>query len=124
MRWGQNNTSRLSGSPALSPRSSRGFVPVRAYRTFFGRDSESENVVPHHPLPNERASSPFVVAGLHVIVTKLQRESLFAVQVLFIDKTTLNVGPNSTLVIDRFVAHTRFSALAACRSRRSAARAG
>jgi tetratricopeptide (TPR) repeat protein len=30
MRWGQNNTSRLSRSPALSARSSRGFVPVLA----------------------------------------------------------------------------------------------
>jgi tetratricopeptide (TPR) repeat protein len=30
MRWGQNNTSRLSRSPALSARFSRGFVPVLA----------------------------------------------------------------------------------------------
>jgi hypothetical protein len=30
MRWGMNNTSRLSRSPALSARSSRGFVPVLA----------------------------------------------------------------------------------------------
>ena len=108
---------------------------------------------------------------------KIQTTATGSVQVLFIDKTTLNVGPNSTLVIDRFVynpattkgelalslgkgvirvvggvathsegatirtpvaaiglrggiaiishsaptAHMRFSALAACRSRRSAA---
>jgi len=30
MRWGKNNTSRLSRSPALSAHSSRGFVPVLA----------------------------------------------------------------------------------------------
>ena len=34
---------------------------------------------------------------------KIQTTSTGSVQVLFIDKTTLNVGPNSTLVIDRFV---------------------
>jgi hypothetical protein len=34
---------------------------------------------------------------------KIQTTASGSVQVLFIDKTTLNVGPNSTLVIDRFV---------------------
>src|SRR3984957_645097 len=34
---------------------------------------------------------------------KIQTSASGSVQVLFIDKTTLNVGPNSTLVIDRFV---------------------
>jgi FecR protein len=34
---------------------------------------------------------------------KIQTTATGSVQVLFIDKTTLNVGPNSTLVIDRFV---------------------
>src|ERR1700729_2158592 len=34
---------------------------------------------------------------------KIQTTGTGSVQVLFIDKTTLNVGPNSTLVIDRFV---------------------
>ncbi len=34
---------------------------------------------------------------------KIQTSGSGSVQVLFIDKTTLNVGPNSTLVIDRFV---------------------
>ncbi len=34
---------------------------------------------------------------------KIQTSATGSVQVLFIDKTTLNVGPNSTLVIDRFV---------------------
>ena len=34
---------------------------------------------------------------------KIETTRTGSVQVLFIDKTTLNVGPNSTLVIDRFV---------------------
>ena len=34
---------------------------------------------------------------------KIQTSATGSVQVLFIDKTTLNVGPNSTLIIDRFV---------------------
>ena len=34
---------------------------------------------------------------------KIQTSATGSVQVLFIDKTTLNVGPGSTLVIDRFV---------------------
>ena len=34
---------------------------------------------------------------------KIQTTATGSVQVLFIDKTTLNVGPNSSLVIDRFV---------------------
>ena len=34
---------------------------------------------------------------------KIQTTATGSVQVLLIDKTTLNVGPNSTLVIDRFV---------------------
>src|SRR6516225_11323733 len=34
---------------------------------------------------------------------KIQTSATGSVQVLFIDKTTLNVGPNSTMVIDRFV---------------------
>src|ERR1700691_5293608 len=34
---------------------------------------------------------------------KIQTTATGSVQALFIDKTTLNVGPNSTLVIDRFV---------------------
>ena len=34
---------------------------------------------------------------------KIQTTATGSVQVLFIDKTTLNVGPNSTLSIDRFV---------------------
>ncbi len=34
---------------------------------------------------------------------KIQTTGTGSVQVLFIDKTTLNVGPNSSLVIDRFV---------------------
>jgi hypothetical protein len=34
---------------------------------------------------------------------KIQTTGTGSVQVLFIDKTTLNVGPNSTLLIDRFV---------------------
>ncbi len=34
---------------------------------------------------------------------KIQTTGSGSVQVLFIDKTTLNVGPNSSLVIDRFV---------------------
>src|ERR1700693_1706476 len=34
---------------------------------------------------------------------KIQTTASGSVQVLFIDKTTLNVGPNSSLVIDRFV---------------------
>jgi hypothetical protein len=34
---------------------------------------------------------------------KIQTTATGSVQVLLVDKTTLNVGPNSTLVIDRFV---------------------
>ena len=34
---------------------------------------------------------------------KIQTSATGSVQVLFIDKTTLNVGPNSSLVIDSFV---------------------
>ena len=34
---------------------------------------------------------------------KIETTATGSVQVLFIDKTTLNVGPNSTLIIDRFV---------------------
>ncbi len=34
---------------------------------------------------------------------KIETTGTGSVQVLFIDKTTLNVGPNSSLVIDRFV---------------------
>jgi hypothetical protein len=42
--------------------------------------------------------------GAQVVANeKIQTTGTGSVQVLFIDKTTLNVGPNSTLVIDRFV---------------------
>jgi FecR protein len=42
--------------------------------------------------------------GAQVVANeKIQTTASGSVQVLFIDKTTLNVGPNSTLVIDRFV---------------------
>ena len=42
--------------------------------------------------------------GAQVVANeKIQTTATGSVQVLFIDKTTLNVGPNSTLVIDRFV---------------------
>src|ERR1700678_4038115 len=42
--------------------------------------------------------------GTQVVANeKIQTTATGSVQVLFIDKTTLNVGPNSTLVIDRFV---------------------
>ena len=42
--------------------------------------------------------------GAQVVANeKIQTSASGSVQVLFIDKTTLNVGPNSTLVIDRFV---------------------
>jgi FecR protein len=42
--------------------------------------------------------------GAQVVANeKIQTSATGSVQVLFIDKTTLNVGPNSTLVIDRFV---------------------
>ncbi|MBV8425601.1 MAG: FecR domain-containing protein, partial [Hyphomicrobiales bacterium] len=34
---------------------------------------------------------------------KIETSSTGSVQLLFIDKTTLNVGPNSSLVIDKFV---------------------
>ena len=46
--------------------------------------------------------------GTQVVANeKIQTTASGSVQVLFIDKTTLNVGPNSTLVIDRFVLQSR-----------------
>ena len=50
------------------------------------------------------ASTRVIEIGAQVVENeKIQTTATGSVQVLFIDKTTLNVGPNSTLVIDRFV---------------------
>jgi hypothetical protein len=50
------------------------------------------------------ASTRVIEIGTQVVANeKIQTTATGSVQVLFIDKTTLNVGPNSTLVIDRFV---------------------
>ena len=50
------------------------------------------------------ASTRVIEIGAQVVENeKIQTTASGSVQVLFIDKTTLNVGPNSTLVIDRFV---------------------
>src|ERR1700691_704092 len=50
------------------------------------------------------APSRVIEIGAQVVENeKIQTTATGSVQVLFIDKTTLNVGPNSTLVIDRFV---------------------
>src|SRR5271166_1988382 len=49
-------------------------------------------------------STRLIEIGTQVVANeKIQTTATGSVQVLFIDKTTLNVGPNSTLVIDRFV---------------------
>src|SRR5579863_3392319 len=51
------------------------------------------------------AGTPRVIEiGAQVVENeKINTSGTGSVQVLFIDKTTLNIGPNSTLVIDRFV---------------------
>src|ERR1700722_11856112 len=50
------------------------------------------------------APTRVIQIGTQVVANeKIQTTASGSVQVLFIDKTTLNVGPNSTLVIDRFV---------------------
>ena len=50
------------------------------------------------------APTRLIEIGTQVVANeKIQTTASGSVQVLFIDKTTLNVGPNSTLVIDRFV---------------------
>ena len=50
------------------------------------------------------APARVIEIGTQVVANeKIQTTGTGSVQVLFIDKTTLNVGPNSTLVIDRFV---------------------
>jgi hypothetical protein len=50
------------------------------------------------------APTRVIEIGAQVVANeKIQTTGTGSVQVLFIDKTTLNVGPNSTLVIDRFV---------------------
>src|SRR3984957_4653618 len=50
------------------------------------------------------ASTRVIEIGAQVVENeKIQTTASGSVQVLFIDKTTLNVGPNSSLVIDRFV---------------------
>ena len=50
------------------------------------------------------APTRVIEIGTQVVANeKIQTTATGSVQVLFIDKTTLNVGPNSTLVIDRFV---------------------
>jgi hypothetical protein len=50
------------------------------------------------------APTRVIEIGTQVVANeKIQTTGTGSVQVLFIDKTTLNVGPNSTLVIDRFV---------------------
>src|SRR3984957_20323868 len=50
------------------------------------------------------ARTRVIEIGTQVVANeKIQTTASGSVQVLFIDKTTLNVGPNSTLVIDRFV---------------------
>ena len=50
------------------------------------------------------APTRVIEIGAQVVANeKIQTTATGSVQVLFIDKTTLNVGPNSTLVIDRFV---------------------
>src|ERR1700721_534816 len=50
------------------------------------------------------ASTRVIEIGAQVVENeKIQTTASGSVQVLFIDKTTLNVGPNSTLVTDRFV---------------------
>ena len=50
------------------------------------------------------ASTRVIEIGAQVVENeKIQTTASGSVQVLYIDKTTLNVGPNSTLVIDRFV---------------------
>ena len=63
MRWGQNNASRLSRSPALSARSSRGFVPVLAAAagvasTAFAVPSAALAEVPGASTPTQVASPP------------------------------------------------------------------
>src|SRR5277367_1818298 len=50
------------------------------------------------------APTRVIEIGTQVVANeKIQTTASGSVQVLFIDKTTLNVGPNSTVVIDRFV---------------------
>jgi FecR protein len=50
------------------------------------------------------APTRIIEIGTQVVENeKIQTTATGSVQVLFIDKTTLNVGPNSTLSIDRFV---------------------
>src|ERR1700760_4935426 len=50
------------------------------------------------------APTRIIEIGTQVVENeKIQTTGSGSVQVLFIDKTTLNVGPNSSLVIDRFV---------------------
>src|SRR6476660_7538539 len=50
------------------------------------------------------APTRVIEIGTQVVANeKIQPTATGSVQVLFIDKTALNVGPNSTLVIDRFV---------------------
>src|SRR6202050_4362175 len=50
------------------------------------------------------APTRVIEIGTQVVANeKIQTTATGSVQVLFIDKTTLNVGPNSTLVIARFV---------------------
>jgi hypothetical protein len=50
------------------------------------------------------AATRVIEIGTQVVENeKIQTTATGSVQVLFIDKTTLNVGPNSMLVIDRFV---------------------
>jgi tetratricopeptide (TPR) repeat protein len=63
MRWGQNNTSKLSRSPALSARSSRGFVRVLAAAagaasTAFAVPSAALAKVPGASTPTQVASPP------------------------------------------------------------------
>jgi hypothetical protein len=54
--------------------------------------------------PAPGAPARVIEIGAQVVENeKIQTTATGSVQVLFIDKTTLNVGPNSTLVIDRFV---------------------
>src|SRR5271166_6151972 len=49
-------------------------------------------------------STRLIEIGAQVVENeKIETTATGSVQVLFIDKTTLNVGPSSTLIIDRFV---------------------
>src|SRR5262245_53163841 len=54
--------------------------------------------------PAAQAGSRILNVGSNIVFReRLQTSPQGSVQVIFVDKTTLNVGPNSNIVIDEFV---------------------